>query len=46
MSPTSTFVGQPCSAAAAAISEIGVARSGVNGPFKWGSNSDNLISIT
>ncbi len=45
MSPTSTFVGQPCSAAAASISDIGVALSGVKGPFKWGSNSDKLISI-
>ena len=44
--PHSTFNGQLFFAASSFIFEIGVARSGVNGPFKCGSSSDKLISIT
>src|SRR6218665_1001464 len=46
INPTSTLVGQLFFAAASFIFEIGVAKSGVKGPFKCGSNSDRLISIT
>src|SRR6218665_2811135 len=46
INPTSTLVGQLFFAAASFICEIGVAKSGVKGPFKCGSNSDMLISIT
>ena len=46
ISPTLTSVGQSLSEASFAISEIGVALSGVKGPFKWGSKSDKLIVIT
>src|SRR5690348_16239379 len=42
--PTSTRVGQPFLAASSRILEIGVARSGVNGPLRWGSSSLRLIS--
>ena len=42
----SISVGQSLAVAAAFISETGVAKSGVYGPFKWGVNSDKLISIT
>src|ERR1043165_8585800 len=36
--PTSTFNGQPFFAASSFIFEIGVAKSGVKGPFKCGSS--------
>src|SRR5690606_2961650 len=46
INPYSTLIGQLLSLAALAIFEMGVAKSGVNGPFKCGSNSERLISIT
>src|SRR5690606_36923826 len=45
INPHSTFVGQPFLPASSRIREIGVYKSGVNGPFNDGSNSDKLISI-
>jgi hypothetical protein len=44
--PTSTFVGHPFAAATSFILEIGVAKSGVNGQFKCGSNVFKSISMT
>ena len=46
INPTETSRGQPFSFATSPIFEIGVARSGVNGPLICGSNSDKFISIT
>ena len=46
INPHSTFVGQSFEAAATAISETGVAKSGVKGPLTCGANSDKFISIT
>ena len=40
------FNGQLFLIASSLILEIGVAKSGVKGPFKCGSNSERLISIT
>ena len=45
ISPTSTSMGQLFATAASFILEIGVARSGVNGPLIYGSSSERLISI-
>ena len=44
--PTSILVGHPFSLATSAIFEIGVARSGVNGPLIYGSSSSRLISMS
>ena len=46
INPQSTLIGQSFSFALSPISEIGVAKSGVKGPFKCGFNSDKFISIT
>ena len=46
ISPTSTLVGQLFFSASICILDIGVALSGVKGPFKYGSNSLRLILIT
>ena len=44
--PTSIFVGHPFAKATSFILEIGVAKSGVKGPFKCGSKVFKSISIT
>ncbi|MCY1233308.1 hypothetical protein D9M72_458460 [compost metagenome] len=44
--PTWICNGQLFFSASSLILEIGVAKSGVKGPFKCGSNSERLISIT
>ena len=44
--PTSTFIGQPFFSARARTSEMGVAKSGVKGPLRWGSKVDRSISMT
>src|SRR5690606_39642748 len=46
INPTSTRKGQPFFSASSFSFEIGVARSGVKGPLRCGSNSDKLISTT
>ena len=43
--PQSTFKGQSFSFALSPISETGVAKSGVKGPFRCGFSSERLISI-
>ena len=46
ISATSTASGHPFALATSAILLIGVAKSGVNGPFTYGSSSSRFISIT
>ena len=45
INPQSTFNGQSFSLALSPMSETGVAKSGVKGPFKCGLRSERLISI-